>query len=259
MFSLHKWYLDLVTNRGDVVILYAARLRWGAVRVGYASVLEDTADGVHREVGMVGRHQIPRRRGDELTWQNSVLDVEGHWRRESPSLRRRVLASTPHGTIRWACHMPRARATARVGGVRHEGRGYVESLSLTIPPWKLPFDELRWGRHTSDRHSLVWIDWRGSAPGSWVWLDGDEQPDAVVSDAGVSRLAGGAELQFRNGRDVVDRNVLASLIHPLPRLTRRVSGRLGAMHEHKRVASSSIMSGAEPLDRGWTVHEVVTW
>ena len=259
MFSLHKWYLDLVTSRGDVVILYAARLRWGAFGVGYASALEDTSDGVHREVGTIGPVQSPRRRGDELTWRNGTLDVEGHWQRESPSVRRRILASTPHGTIRWACHMPRARATARVGGVTHEGWGYVESLSLTIPPWKLPFDELRWGRYASDRHSLVWIDWRGSAPRSWVWLDGEEQLEAVVTDASISGLAGGAELHFRNGRDIVDRNVLASLTSVVPRLTRRAWGRLGAMHEHKRVDSSSIVGGGERPDTGWTLHEVVTW
>jgi hypothetical protein len=259
MFSLHKWYLDVVTNRGDVVILYAARLRWGAFRIGYASVLEDTSDGGHREAGTVGRLQVPRCRGDELTWQSDALDVEGRWQRESPPVRRRTLASTPNGMIRWACHMPRARATARVGRVTHEGRGYVESLSLTIPPWKLPFDELRWGRHTSDRHSLVWIDWRGSVARKWVWLDGEEQPEAVVTDTGISRLAGGAELHFRNGRDVVDRDVLASLTGVSPRLTRRVSGRLGTLHEHKRVDSSSIVCGGERQDGGWTVHEVVRW
>src|SRR3990172_7479516 len=39
MFLLNKWYLDLTTADGTVVICYAARLRWGPVRVRYSSVL----------------------------------------------------------------------------------------------------------------------------------------------------------------------------------------------------------------------------
>lgn len=259
MFSLHKWYLDLVTSRGDVVILYAARLRWRAVRVAYVSALEDTADGTHRERGSVGRLDIPRRHGDELTWHSDALDVRGRWLRDTPSLRRRALASTADGTIRWTCHMPRARATVQAGNVTYEGLGYAEHLSLTMPPWKMPFNELRWGRHASSRHSLVWIDWRGTEPRSWVWLDGEEQPDAVVTDAGVSGLGGGATLCVQGGRDVVNRDVLATLTNLLPGLTRRLTGRLGDMHEHKLVEASSIIRAGERLDDGWTVREVVTW
>jgi len=32
MFTLHKWYLDVVTDEGDALIAYAARLRWRRLR-----------------------------------------------------------------------------------------------------------------------------------------------------------------------------------------------------------------------------------
>lgn len=49
MFHLLKWYLDVVTDDGGVAIGYAARLRWGAVRVGYASLLLAAPSGSCRE------------------------------------------------------------------------------------------------------------------------------------------------------------------------------------------------------------------
>jgi hypothetical protein len=31
MFRLHKWYLDVVTDTGDVLILYAGTVEWGRI------------------------------------------------------------------------------------------------------------------------------------------------------------------------------------------------------------------------------------
>ena len=257
MFSLQKWYLDVVTRRGDVVILYAARLRWGALGVRYASALEDRADGAHRE-GSTRCLDAPTRIEGGVSWQNSALDVEGRWFADTCSLSR-TLVSQPDGIIRWTCHVPRGRASVRVGDVTYDGLGYVERLHLTIPPWRLPFTTLRWGRHISDRHSLVWIDWRGTRRRSWVWLDGCEQREPIVTDAGVSGLAEGAELCVQGGRDVVNRDVLSTFTGLLPALTRRLAGRLAGMHELKRVEPGAIIRAGERQDMGWTLREVVTW
>ena len=257
MFSLQKWYLDVVTRRGDVVILYAARLRWGAIGVRYASALEDRVDGAHREAS-TRRLDAPTRIEGGVSWQNSALDVEGRWLPDTCPLSR-TLVSTPDGMIRWTCQVPRGRASVRVGDVTYDGLGYVERLRLTTPPWQLPFTTLRWGRHISDRHSLVWIDWRGTRCQSWVWLDGCEQREAIVTDAGVSGLADGAELCVQGGRDVVKRDVLSTFSRLLPGLTRRLAGRLAGMHEHKRIEPSAIIRAGERQDAGWTLREVVTW
>jgi len=259
MFSLRKWYLDVITSRGDVAILYAARLRWGAFRVRYASALEDTADGLHREAGTIRGVEAPRREGAELTWRSRPLGVQGSWESDGPALHRRTLAATRDGVIRWTCHLPRAHATVRIGDARYDGLGYAEHLSLTIPPWKLPFDTLRWGRHVSAGHSLVWIDWQGPEQRSWVWIDGEQRREATVTDTGVSGLAGGVTLCPGDGRDVVNRDVLASFTDLVPALTRRLAGRLAGMHELKSVEASAILRAGVRQDDGWTLREVVTW
>ena len=47
MFRLHKWYLDVVSETGDVLILYAGTVEWGRVAFEYASVLQSSDDVTH--------------------------------------------------------------------------------------------------------------------------------------------------------------------------------------------------------------------
>ena len=257
MFMLDKWYLDVAGAGGDVAILYAARLRWGALRIGYASALEDSPEGTHRESGTVRGVEPPRREGDILVWQNRPLAVHGRWHRNARPVGC-TLASTTAGSIRWSCHAPRALACVHVDERTYDGYGYAERLRLTMSPRALPFDALRWGRHLSTQHVLVWIDWQGRERRSWVWLDGRPQPDAVVTDSGVSGLADGGELCIGAGRAVVDRAVLAAFSDILPALARKAAGSLATMHEHKRVERSALARAGEQLDEGWTVRELVT-
>ena len=258
MFLLDKWYLDLVTTRGDVVIAYAARLRWGAVRAAFASILVSECDGPRFERKAVRGVESPQRDRDDITWNSRVLHAHGRWCRGAAPLRR-TLASTPKGSIRWTCLMPRAMATVQVGDATYTGLGYVERLRLTLPPGELPFRVLRWGRHISDRHALIWIDWCDAEHHQWVWLDGSEQLDTLVTEAGATGLAGGAELCMEEARAIVSADVVGRLSDVLPAVARRLAGPIGRMREHKEVGRSSIRSAGHALDHGWTVREVVTW
>jgi hypothetical protein len=256
MFRLRKWYLDVVSERGTALILYAARVEWGRFGLDYASVLH-AGDGPAREAQTIRHVERPRLRGDAIAWSSDTLHVRGRWERDAPEIQR-TLASGPDGVIEWTCHMPRARATVRSGDEQISGLGYVESLSLTVPPSKLPFRTLRWGRHLSHRHSLIWIEWTGQDAQRWIWLDGDEQRTATLEDGAPSCLAGGAALRFADARDVRNRDVLGSLTGVSGALTRRVAGGIGGLHEHKQLSRSSIVTGGRALDEGWALHEVVT-
>lgn len=257
MFELHKWYLDLITDDGTAAIFYAARLRAGSLRVAYAATLlaERSAE---RESATLRDVALPGLDGDVATWESGPLQVRGRWCRDAPAIER-TLADGPDGAILWTCHMPRARASVDLGGRRLEGLGYVESLRLTVAPWRLPFHALRWGRHTSSAHSLVWIDWDAGERGRWVWLDGVEQPGAVPCEAGVRLSAVGAELRLQERRVVRDRRVFATISDILPDAARRLAGPLAGMHERKWLSRSAVVGAESPPDRGWTLHETVTW
>ena len=258
MFQLSKWYLDLVDPDGVAVICYIARLRWGPVRIRYASILLDVPGAPPEEAVTLRRVERPAIRDGVLDWRSDALDVDGVWHRRQPAIRE-TLHRGPGGAIRWSCRMPLAAGAVRWGPRRFAGPGYVESLTMTIPPSRLPFRSLRWGRHLSQAHSLVWIDWSGDAPARWVWLDGARQRGALFCVDGVTGLDGGGRLETCASRDIRNRLVLPAIARLIPGIGARGADSLASMHEHKMVARSRLYDGETLLDDGgWTVHEVVT-
>lgn len=258
MFQLLKWYLDVITDDGAVVLLYQARLRWAGLRVRYAAVLLDVPQGRRVERATTLCVRPPRRDPQCVQWQNEALGVMGVWHGDAPAISR-TLAAGANGAIDWSCHIPRGRATVSCDGVTYSGTGYVECLTLGILPWQLPFRTLQWGRHVSDSHSLVWIDWAGHEPRCWVWLDGEECANAGVADSGLTGLAHDTTMHLHGARDLRKRNVLAAVAGVLPAAARRAAGPLAGMHEHKLVARSALMRNGCPVDAGWSVFERVTW
>jgi hypothetical protein len=258
MFQLAKWYLDLVTDEGIALVGYAARLRWGALRLRYASLLRsEPGSPATEDVSLRGTE--PALEGDILTWRHGPLGVDGRWERQAPPIAAH-LASLPSGDIHWHCLVPNAQVTLRLGDRTLAGRGYAERLELTLPPHELPFRTLHWGRHLSGQHALVWITWEGrTAPASWIWLDGALQPSARLSQGGITGLPGGLELCFDPPRTLRGRSVLTELARPLPALLDRVVGPVARMHERKLLARSALIQDGAPLDRGWAIHEEVRW
>lgn len=257
MFRLDKWYLDLVTPDGDVVIGYDARLEWGVLRFRFASILESPVVGPARERSSVRGVDEPRVTDDGIAWSHAGLDLSGNWSGRHDIEAR--LLETPAGTIDWHGFAPNAAASLTIGGRQLSGIGYADRLTMTIPPWSLPFHRLLWGRYASSRHSAVWIEWTGASHQRWVWLDGRPAHDAVPSSLGVERFDGIGSLALRPGRDIRNHAVLAWLGVELPGVARRLIGRLDRMHEHKVVAPAVLSGLDQGVDRGWAVHEEVTW
>jgi len=241
------------------VICYAGRLQWGPARVRYAATLVADAHAP-REQATTRGVELPQVADDVATWRHAGLGIAGRWCRGAPAIAQ-CLADGPEGAIDWTCHIPRARAQVRVGDTTLDGWGYVESVRLTIPPWRLPFGTLRWGRYLSDRHWLVWIDWSGGTAGRrcWTWLDGAPQPEAVVHAAGVRGLRGGSRLEFGATRVLRDRPLLDTLRTPLPALARRLAPTLSQAHECKRLGAAALVTAAGASDQGCVLYEDVSW
>lgn len=258
MFALEKWYLDLVDAPGNAMIGYTARIRSGRLSAGYASCLVSAPDRPPIDVTTIRNVQHPELRDRRLTWHCPSLDLDGEWTAEAPPIGCTLL-ETEAGSIQWSCLLPRARGTVRMGAEELTGYGYVECLRLTLPPGQLPFNTLRWGRHVSDRHSVVWIEWEGASARRAIWLDGVDQPGARVTPIGLTELSEGRSLQFAGSRTLRDRPVLGAVGEALPGFARRLAGPLATMREHKRLDRSSVMKRGLALDHGWTIHEEVTW
>jgi hypothetical protein len=258
MFQLSKWYLDLVTPDGIAVICYAVRLRWGPARLRYAAILVDSPGAKPEEAFTLHRVERPAIDAGILRWRCDALDVHGEWRRRQPAIRETLLRSRA-GAIRWSCRMPLATAEVQWADRRFAGLGYVETLGMTVAPTRLPFRTLRWGRHLSAEHSLVWIDWTGEVSGQWIWLDGVRQPGATFTDDGMIQVSGGRRLHFRDSRDLRNRLVLPSVGAALSAIASRWAGSLATLREHKMVARSALCDDHVRFDEGWTVYETVEW
>jgi hypothetical protein len=147
------------------------------------------------------------------------------------------------GTVDWAVEVPVGRVTVRLdkeGTI--EGQGYVERLALTLVPWRLPVTTLRWGRWGSaDRaRSLIWIDWQGPSPRTWVFLDGRLQRGAAVSDSVVA--GEGFSLALEPSQRLVHRG-LDGLVQHVPGLRSLLPESLLALSETKWAGVGRLSAG----------------
>lgn len=257
LFRLTKWYLDCVSSGGTVFIGYAARLRWGRVRLSYHGTLLSPPGAEPLERHTLRGGGPPGRAGSgELAWRCDPLGVDGRWSARAPAARRRVYAG-PDGNVDWACLMPSAEVRLELEGLPLEGDGYVERLRLTVPPWSLPLDTLRWGRFAAGGRGVVWLDWAGPSPRRLVLVDGVEAPDADLTEAGVVLPERLGVLELGRGRVVRD-GQLSDVLRSVPRLARRVPPWLASARETKYVSPAVLRRGDASV-AGWAVHEVVQW
>lgn len=256
MFQLDKWYLDCVADSGDLVILYRASLIWGPVRLHYTASLCRPGSGETTHRHSLRPSAEPGVSSGVVRWSCQPLDVSATWSSQSADCQQ-TLIQQGLGSIHWKCVSPAAEAEVCVAGVRVEGRGYVEHLTMTMKPWQLPINELRWGRYVGRRDSLVWIQWRGRAHRTWAWLDGTERQ---CVDVGKNRigLPGDGILLDINGNEVVRSGSLnATVPWPIRPFGALIPGWRSA-RETKWLARGTLVR-PERTDSGWVVHELVQW
>jgi hypothetical protein len=247
VFELTKWYADAVSAAGNFWIGYSARLHIGGFSVSYSSVLD--RDGERHSLQPCAIAEIP----GGVLWRLPVLGIVGNWRGAGHPIRK-LLYEDSEGSVDWECLLP--SASAETGGVT--GLGYVERLRLTIAPWRLPIRRLRWGRFLSGRNSIVWIEWEGDFTSRWVFRNGEPVAAARIDDDGLV-LERGAVLRLDRGLVIRSGPLGSTLLAAVPGLNRFAPMRMLQVEECKwRSAAILDMPGAS-ADRGWAIHEVVTW
>lgn len=258
MLRLTKWYLDVVTDQGTALIAYAASLEWSALRIQFASTLFARPDAAPQEHMAWFDVQLPELSGDILRFRHDGLGIAGEWRRAAPPIDATLLDDEA-GRLHWSCLLPSADATVTIGGEALSGRGYAECLTLARPIWTLPLRTLHWGRTVTSSHSLVWIGWSGGPPKRWVWLDGVAEPEAEPGEAGIRGLSDDREVRITPFRELCDRRSLQVLSRHLPVLEALPAGPLRGLREIKRLDRGTLFGRGEPVESGWTIHEVVSW
>jgi hypothetical protein len=255
-FRLEKWYLDCVSSDGAVLVGYAARLKWGPIGLRYGAKITKQKGGSPSQRQSLSFGKV-NQRGRTISWVNDELKVSGEWTGGEP-IAPTVVVDEPSGRIEWQCLGANCAVDVRTDGRAMTGTGYAERLSMTIPPWKLPFTELRWGRFISDDRSnyVVWTDMRGRTPRNWVWVNSGEPVAGIVDADGVRTDT--AELVILSSDPIRSDNVARTLMGRLEFMKKFLPEGLRAIQEDKQV-SSCVLKAAGSESRGSSINEVVTW
>jgi len=250
-----KWYLDAVEPSGDATIAYWTSLDWLGLSLSWHNVTRYTVGRAPDERSSLRGVPAPMIADGHIAWRSEPLGLETiHEPSAAPVTR--TLFDGESGRIVWECLAPTARARIDRDGVSTAGTGYVERLTMTVPPSALPIDELRWGRFISDDAAVgvTWIDWRGALPSRWVVADGAVHTDATVRDDGLDCAAG--RLALGAPRTLHDRSV-GRMLRGIGALARVATGIPLSWHETKWCCRAAFTSTTRALSQGWVIHEVV--
>jgi hypothetical protein len=257
-FLLSKWYMDCVSEEGDVFIAYAASLRWKGLKINYSGTLRRQHDAQTEANTSLKRYSTPKVSGDSIHWSSKALGLEGKWTALAQPIERTIFESDA-GRVEWRCLHPRATAEVSTRNQHQlKGLGYVEHLTMSIPPWRLPIDELRWGRFLSNNDALVWIDWRGASNVKLVFLNGVQVESAEVTEREVVLEQEKVILALDEDQVLREGPLIKTALSMIPGIQKLIP--LRSLHAYEcKWRSRGILSCHENVSAGWTIHEIVRW
>jgi len=249
-FTLAKLYADCVSPAGDVAIVYAGNVSWRSLRLSLSGVTRFDRDGRGSDSWSLSGGSVTHE-GRELHWHHGDSSFDAA---SSVDGFHATLFATEAGSVAFDCFVPDGAATVTHRGTTLEGRGYAERLELTIPPWELPIDSLRWGRFTGGDESLVWIEWRGAHPLSRVFRHGAAVDGAAIRSDLIelpdsTRLTLGEPRVLRSGPLGGLRGAVSDLVAQLPAIAR--------FHETKWVRAGRLERNGIVVSEGWVIDEDV--
>lgn len=253
-FMLVKWYMDCVTEEGEAAILYFADLRWRGIRASIGSVL--TAGSKEQPVTRtsLGRYELDSS-AELISVVHPKLKIRGCWERDAEPFRR-TMYEEKEGSVIWDCVQPRSRVRVSIGNRELIGLGYAECLRVTVPPWQLPLNELRWGRFVAENHSLAWVDWRGTYSSSVAVVDSREAALRSVTQERV--VAGDAVLDIAPGVSLRAGRLGSTILPGASGLRKLFPRSLFNIDEEKNLGPGTLTL-SEQKCKGWVIHEVVKW
>jgi hypothetical protein len=257
-FMLTKWYFDCVAADGRAVIGYWASLAWRGVALTWQNVTLYEADRPPISRSCVLPAPPPLMTGDAIRCDMPALDCRVHIESRQQPIEERLFDSD-RGVVDWRAEAPAADVSFELRGFAPvRGAGYAERICISVPPWHLPIRELRWGRwlDRAANRSVVWIDWRGDLPRTWVFVDGIKAPAAVLTDE--SLCAGGVRVLLGEGRTLHAR-AFADIAAIIPPLQAVVPKSLLALRETKWCSAGTRRDKNAAAQSGHAIHEVVTF
>lgn len=242
-----------MSEKGEAFIGYSAKLNWKSLGLAYASFLDFDGDNLTSGTSLL-KERLPEISGDCVVWESENLGCAGKWQNIGSSLPALKLFENDVGSVIWNARFPLSEVRLKRSGSDLAGLGYAEKLDLTIPPWRLPIEELKWGRFISKDIYIVWVVWSGSQPLRVLYLNGKKIEGATVSENGVHWEEG--TLQHKQFYVLREGPIVATALSKIPGIRTVFPEKIVNMHERKWL-SSSVVTLNGITHAGWTIHEIV--
>jgi hypothetical protein len=262
LFELEKWYLDLVSENGDVFIFYQAKLRWRSVYLYYKSKILLSQTGEQKVATRFLNVKMPQQKNEIIEWSDSWLQLNGSWHALQSSIHAQIVQSN-EGGLQWNCHQPSSFVELTIEGKQYKGLGYAEQLFLTMLPWHISMDSLRWGRYVTKDDSIVWIELRGKEQKSFAWYNGQQVQSVDVSENRVLLPSLKLSLEFNDTKIIRSHKSIANAVKRIakyiPGFTRLVPLKFLMADETKWLSKGLLIKDTNLISKGWVIHELVTF
>ena len=139
------------------------------------------------------------------------------------------------------------------------GLGYTEKLKMTLRPWQLPFNQLRWGRFLSADYSIVWVKVSGDSRLNLLYLNGIQKNDALITDEQIALNNGDLLLVFSNKVVLREGTLISTALANIPGLNSVFPKNILNIYEKKWRSKGVLKEGNKIIAKGWVIHEVVRW
>src|SRR5205823_2394765 len=126
---------------------------------------------------------------------------------------------------------------------------------MTLRPWLLPIQELRWGRFLSASAGIVWIEWRGPRPLTLLSVNGTIQEIGTVGDRESAWPTGRLELDA--GFPLREGPLGVTALARVPLLKLLVPRAVREVHESKWLRRGNLVAAGGRVETGWAIDEVV--
>lgn len=257
MFRYRKLYADLVSEDGEVCVVYATQLSLLGVELQSAGLERYTAQGERRVQRALGAARVDKLPGNvriEFELPDGPLSLQ----LRGPS----KLGSDPHfltPALSWQVVAGSAESRLQSGAGLLEGTGYADYVEMTRPPRALGLCSVEWGRGHAGGDSFVFTraTFRSGAVFETTLAAGQRCRSCGLErrqELGVDLRLPGGSVSLHNER-VLHRG---SALDParFPGVGERLVARLcsGRVDETRWLARAAFPSGS----RGWALHERVT-
>lgn len=257
---LDKWFLDFIGDKGEAMIFYAAKLHWGLFSVPYTSWMQYIPGAGVSIRSRFRQVSIPERTEDQIQWADPLFQVQGLWKARTEPVRARLFESE-EGYLDWNCFQPVSHVQLKINDRVMTGTGYAEQLILTALPWKIPMDQLRWGRWSSEADNLVWIELRKGKKQQWIWLNGIQwkegliEDDRIILDSGKISLTLDRSVVLESEKKIS--SVMENLLKYLPGFKKLMPLQFLMADECKWLSNGQLTRNKVPGGRGMAIHELV--